>query len=286
VSPFDLHGPEFLVFYLILGACVLFALWWTRRTGESDEPPAINLSDPYLIAYLRGGKKETLRVATVSLIDRGFLQVSGSMVAAARDRSASVLRAPLEQRLVSCFHAPAEAASAFDRTDLDREMDTYERELIRLDLLPDAEARSARAVRLGISLALLWGVALLKIMIATSRGRGNIQFLLALAIIFTIAAVKLTRPRLTRRGAAMTTSLGNLFFPLRDRAATLLPGANSNEILLLAAVYGVNAIPNSVFPHTKKLYPKADSSGSSCGSSCGSGCGGGGCGGGCGGCGS
>jgi hypothetical protein len=48
-----------------------------RRAGESAEPPAVNLSDPYLIAYLRGGKNEVLRIATVTLIDRGYLTVLG-----------------------------------------------------------------------------------------------------------------------------------------------------------------------------------------------------------------
>jgi uncharacterized protein (TIGR04222 family) len=280
--PFDLNGPEFLVFYFVLGVCVVFALrWWAGVDGP--ESPAIDLSDPYLIAYLRGGKNEALRVATVSLIDRGVLTVSGSKVSTARDRSADSLRIPIEQSLVSYFQTTAEAASAFKAAILDEGL--YEQALIRADLLPGPEARFARASKLSAALLVLWSVAFIKIAVALSRGHSNVQFLFVLAVIFTVFAIKLGLPRLTRKGAATLANLKLLFGSLQLRASTLVAGRNANELLLLAAVFGVGTIPASVFPHAKKLYPQAASS-SSCGSSCGSGCGGGGCGGGCGGCGS
>ena len=64
MNPFDLPGPEFLLFYTIFSAVVLGGLvFWRRRAELSAAPARIDLSDPYLIAYLRGGKKEVLRVA-------------------------------------------------------------------------------------------------------------------------------------------------------------------------------------------------------------------------------
>jgi uncharacterized protein (TIGR04222 family) len=99
VSPFDLRGPEFLVFYLVLGAWVLLGLYLARRWGQATDPPQVNLTDPYLIAFLRGGKNEVLRVATVSLIDRGLLEVSGTQVTSVRGQSAAELRIPIEKRL-------------------------------------------------------------------------------------------------------------------------------------------------------------------------------------------
>ncbi len=68
----------------------------------------MNLADPYLIAYLRGGKNEALRVATVSLIDRGMLTVSGKTVSVAEDFSAAGLRSPLEIVVVTFFKHPTE----------------------------------------------------------------------------------------------------------------------------------------------------------------------------------
>ncbi len=284
--PFDLHGPQFLLFYLVLGACVLVPLVLMRHSGESDEPPAVNLSDPYLIAYLRGGKNETLRVATVSLIDRGFLTVNKSKLTAVRDRSRASLRLYLEQRLLDHFSSESEAASVFKSKEFDRDLQAYEQELIRLDLIPSSAAKSARRSRAFVAIAVLWGVAAIKLGLAISRGRSNIQFLVILAIVFAVVAFLISVSRHTRRGIAMLASLRDLFGSLKQRSSMFSPGANPNELLLMAAVFGVATLPASAFPYTKTLYPQASSSGS-CGSSCGSSsCGGGGCGSGCGGCGS
>jgi hypothetical protein len=81
--PFDLRGPDFLVFYLVAGAIVLTAAYLLRHAGEPEDAPKVNLSDPYLIAFLRGGKNEALRVVTMSLLDRGLLIASVNKIAAA-----------------------------------------------------------------------------------------------------------------------------------------------------------------------------------------------------------
>ena len=283
MSPFDLYGREFLVFYLVLGACVLCALAMLRHAGESAEPPPVNLSDPYLIAYLRGGKNEVLRIVTVSLIDRGYLTVLGARLVAP-DRPPTTLRLPIEQRMVAFFAKEAEAASVFKSHHFDREMAAYEAELVRWDLLPGSSAKALRDIRAAIGILILWSVAGAKIAIALARGRSNIQFLIILAIVFAIAVLAVTRPRQTRRGVAMVASLRRLFGSLKERAAGWLPRENPSDLLMLAAVFGAASVPTAAFPYMKSLYPKASSG--SCGSSCGSGCGGGGCGGGCGGCGS
>ena len=289
MSPFDLQGPEFLVFYLVFAGLILVALLFWRSIGGEPDPSAINPSDPYLIAYLRGGKNEALRVATVSLIDRGMLRVSGKSVFAASDATAAGLRLPIEISVRSFFKSGADAASIF-KAPPPFDIGHYERELVRLDLMPGPELKSAQRLQFIVVLLLLWGLALTKIAVALSRGRSNIQFLIILAIVFSLISWKLALPRLTRKGESMQSSLRTLFSGLKERAASLLPGRNANELLLLAAVFGIAMIPSNVFPYTKELYPQASgASGSSCGSSCGSGCGGGGCGGcggGCGGCGS
>jgi uncharacterized membrane protein YgcG len=134
---------------------------------------------------------------------------------------------------------------------------------------------------------------LIKIVVALSGGHTNIQFLIILTVAFGFAAYAISRPRLTAKGEALLDNLRMLFGNLKDRALSIRPSSSPNELALLAAVFGIGAIPASAFPYAKKLYPKAASSGStfvsscgsSCGSSSGSSCGGGGCGGGCGGCG-
>ena len=73
INPLELTGPNFLIFYTLLGTLVLALMYLLRRLSESGAVPRVDYSDPYLIAYLRGGELETMRVAAVSLIDRGFL---------------------------------------------------------------------------------------------------------------------------------------------------------------------------------------------------------------------
>jgi uncharacterized protein (TIGR04222 family) len=295
MSPFDLRGPEFLLFYLVLGAIVLGALVASRRLTEPSGPIKADLSDPYLIAFLRGGKNELLRVTTISLIHRGLLKVDGTKVSAASSHAADSVRNPLEQELLLYFKQPREASSVFSEANVSLPSEQYESSLEALGLLPNQWVRDRRARMLGLALCVLWGVAIIKIFVALSRGHSNIGFLIILAAVFGFAAFLLARPRLTLRGKAMLDDLRFLFGGLRSRLEATL---TSNDVTLLAAVFGVAAIPLMVFPYARTLYPKAvaagESSSSSCGAttSCGSSdgggggsCGGGGCGGGCGGCG-
>jgi uncharacterized protein (TIGR04222 family) len=285
MSPFDLPGPLFLVFYLFCGAVALIIMAMLHNFAESRDTTKVNLSDAYLIAYLRGGRKEALRVATVSLIDRGLLKVSGSTISAIASHAASGVRSPLEYQLLRLCQTPREASSVYSEHCFDSDMDRNEAELVQLGLMPTGSVKTERAQRLVLVLAVLWGIAITKIFLALERGHKNIGFLVILAIAFGFGAYKITHPRQTGRGKALLADLGSLFSSLKNRSASFHPGSNPNELALLAAVFGVDAIPKDVFPHARTLYPQISSSSDS-GGSCGSSCGGGGCGGGCGGCGS
>ncbi len=294
MSPFDLRGPEFLLFYLVLGVIVLVALRVSRRLAEPTEAIKVDLSDPYLIACLRGGTNEVLRVSTISLIHRGLLQVSGSLVSIASPQAIDGIRNPVERELLLYFNQPREASSVFSDPRFPSIMERYNQYLENYGLLPNRWVRANRERLLGVGLLVLWGVALIKIVVALSRGHTNLGFLLVLSILFGVLAFKLVQPRLTLRGKAMLADMRLLFGGLKSRPATRFTPA---DVALLAAVFGAAAIPVSVFPYAQTLYPKAIATerqlgwaGSSCGSSSscssGGGCGGGGCGGGCGGCGS
>lgn len=312
MSPFDLRGPEFLLFYLFLGALVLIVLYFSRRFAEPSDPVRADLSDPYLIAFLRGGKNELLRVATISLIHRGLLKFDGGLVSAASPLTVQSVRDPVEHDLLLYFDTPREAASVFTGLLYSSSLDHYTYTLETLGILPNHSMRVNRCFALAGGLVVLWGIAGTKIDIALGRGHTNIGFLIILAIVFAFLAYKLVFVRLTLRGKAMLTSLRLLFAGLKDRPAASF---TTNDVSMVAAVFGFAALPLAVFPYAETLYPKAteasrrpwgDSGSSSCGSvsSCGSSgsdgggggygggdggggsCGGGGCGGGCGGCGS
>ncbi len=288
MNPFDLPGPAFLVFYMALGVVVTVTLFFRRRQAESGTPPKIDCSDPYLIAYLRGGKNEALRVAAISLIDRGLLKVDETNLVVAHESVGDLVRRPIEKALLREFQTPDEATSIFNSGDLAASCVEHEQTLTGFNLLPDATTKAARWRSFFIALALLWGVALVKILVAISRGRSNIAYLLVLAIAFAFFAFRAMHPFRTARGNILLADLRTLFASLKTRAASLRPGGATNELALLAAVFGIGAVSEIAFPYAKKLYPKASSgsssSSSSCGSACGSSCGGGD-GGGCGGCG-
>jgi hypothetical protein len=126
-----------------------------------------------------------------------------------------------------------------------------------------------------------------KLLVALSRGRRNIGFLIVLWIVLTIVAAVVAHPRRTAKGDAVLSDIQNLFSGLKERASGLVPGQSHADLALLAGTFGVMSLPDQAFPYRKTLFPRAAAAGSgnSCGSSCGSSCGGG-CGGGCGGCGS
>jgi uncharacterized protein (TIGR04222 family) len=264
----------------------LVLLYFRRAAEESGPSPRIDHSDPYLLAYLRGGKNEALRVATVVLVDRGLLVVdekNRTLAVPARFTSPSHL---IERALMRHFTQAHLATTIFDNLELAAVCDRYERRLSEAGLLPDAERRAARRRLLLRALTILIGLSLLKIVVALSRGRTNIIFLLILTIAAVIFAVKLANPRRTTRGDAMLDDLRLLFGRLRDGGARVTKGGATADAALLAAVFGVGALPIPEFAFAHKLYPRASSqSAAGCGSSCGSGCGGGGGGGGCGGCG-
>lgn len=288
-NPFDLPGPEFLIFYAILGAFTIGLLWFARRTSEAADAPRIDYSDPYLLAYLRGGEKEVIRVVTVSLIDRGLLETKDDQLVAANKNAVNIIRRPIEKALLQHFRLRAKASSAFTSPKILSSCQEYSDALQRLGLIPDESILRTRLWRLCIAVILLTGVAALKILIALQRGRTNIFFLILLAAFFVFIAMRVHNPLRTRRGDALLADLRNLFASLKARAPMLRPGGESADATLLMAVFGLDALPAALFPYAKRFQPRStalstSSCGSACGSSCGSSCGGGG-GGGCGGCG-
>ena len=299
MNPFEGSGPEFLVFYAFFGAAVLalaHAFRPDRRASETASP--IDATDPYAIAFLRAGSNEALRVATLSLVDRGLLEVTDAAdkkqepeLMAQRDARDKVRR-PIEVAILEHFSGRLSADTVFGTTKTDSAIDQYRERLESQGLLPTEADRQGRLMTKRIAWGALWLVAGARIFQALSNERSNVLFLIALAVAFSWAVSRVVdRPR-TGAGDRALAELRALFASLRAGVDRLSPGGATNEMALVAGVYGVGTLPDERFPFVRKLYRRATTARSS-GSACGSGCGGGGggdgggdgCGGGCGGCG-
>ena len=299
MNPFDLRGPDFLIFYTLLAAAALLLVWHLRRSREAGSTRRSLLNDYLQIAYLRGGHYEALRVATMNLINRGLIEVESDSGLRTSVTGEARLTRSTERALLDKFRTSGEAASIFSDLELSATAAAdCGPDLMRLGLLPDGEATAARTRLLLVALLVVLGVAATKTVVALSRGRSNVLFLMLEAIVFSVLAYKLAYPFRTEAGDAMLAELTTLFGGLRARAGALTLGAEPQDVALLAAVFGTGALPPSFA--SARLFRRAQaqasscgascgaaasygSSGSSCGSSSGSSCGGGGGGGGCGG---
>ena len=111
MNPFDLSGPQFLVFYIGVALIVVIVLKLVIDQAEGGAPRPLPLSDPYQIAWLRGGTPEAARIAVLSLTDRGLLAVSGDNLVNL-SATPAVVREPIEQAILArCaqFGTPATA---------------------------------------------------------------------------------------------------------------------------------------------------------------------------------
>ena len=283
MSPFDLPGPQFLIFYVVLGGALAAFLWIFRHHGEKGKTVAApELTDPYLVACLRAGRAEVWRLATIRLIDRGLMKADGATISVVADAKPEDLPNEVERATLEWFRTPQDAISLIKESSslrLRQLVSPYEERLIELGLLPDSTAKAGNQARFVAAACVLALVAIVKIFIALDRGHKNIGFLIMFAAVGLFVLYKAAMPVRTLRGQAVMEDLEKLFSRLHQPGA-LQPGKSSAEVMWMAAVFGVGAL---AFSHVEKLYPKAQSGGS-CGSSCGSSCGGG-CGGGCGGCG-
>ena len=296
MNPFNFTGPEFLFFYIVLTVITMVVIQRVRWRSELDETPFSDTpwNDPYRIAFLRGGKNELVRVAIVSLVDRGLLEVLSDKLQTTNVGRETKARKRVEQNLLETCGTARDPKDLFSSSEFKPAEAEYENELARMRLMPNEEMKKKRRSLFMWAAALMLAVSLTKIGVALMRGRTNIGFLITLTIIVLLVLLPMVAfPRLTARGRILLENVQNLFASLKVRAPQIRPGGASTELVMLAAVFGISAVPRENFPWTHQLFARADtssatsSSSSSCGSSCGSSsCGGGGCGGGCGGCGS
>lgn len=289
-NPFTLPGPQFLVFFIVLAVCALVACRIrVRLFGARSEFDVTHLTkDPYRAAYLRDGEKEVIRVALFNLVDRGLLRHDGFALAPAGKVEDRVVRRDLDHAILTLAKAKPDIATVLRNPQVRSVAGRYAAELAREGLVaPPSEMAGRRLFGYAVA-ALLAGVAVAKILYALSAGRGNVIFLVVTATIAVGLVMMVVAHDGTPTGASALRAAQDLLERLRKGSTRLKAGGATNEALLLAAVFGLSALPYDEFPLVYEMFPPSVASSFSVSDSGsidgGGGCGGGG-GGGCGGCG-
>ncbi|UQV43553.1 TIGR04222 domain-containing membrane protein [Janthinobacterium lividum] len=300
-NPFDWSGPWFLLAYLLFGVLVYYSVRELLIRQELRNPHAqLSLADdPYRIAFLRGGALEAVKIAAIVLVDRGLLRADGPLLETASADSLRFASHDIERDVLRLYlgrqgHSKELAVQAEMLPSCRAYLDT----LTQQELLVGPPLLRRRERITWAAHYLLLTVAAVKAVIAISRQHYNLLFLALLLAIFLLMLRGLRTQSTSWSAQRLLTDLRMLFGRLNMRATRLQAGNSSADMALLAAIFGIGALPPSVYAYVAELYPvprqntgsdssSGDSGGSSSGgdgggSSCGSGCGGCGGGGGCG----
>jgi uncharacterized protein (TIGR04222 family) len=290
---FDLRGPDFLLFYLILlflGLVFAFALRQLLR-GPGDGGVDLGKGGalhPLEVAYLAGGPKAAIDAAAAALVHREALMVSKTnRYLQPRGSPPPQNLHPLEKAIFEVVSVEGGKAVGAVRRDLRAAADRLTSRLESLELTPPIERRALiRVVPMFVLLTVLL-VGVVKVLVGVDRNR-PVTFLVILcgatlvaAIVF--AAVSAHR---TRKGASYLRRLREGHAALRTTATHAATGQLAPYDLALAfALFGPAVLMFGPAQDLRQALRPPSAGGSGCGgggSSCG---GGGGCGGGCGGCG-
>jgi uncharacterized protein (TIGR04222 family) len=297
MNMFDMRGPEFLAVYLlvsVVGLIVLYAVS-RRASSESLQLPSGDarrlLRDPYLLAYLRGGARQTLQTVAFSLSERGLLSVSkwGLIAGGSREAPHAVTH-PLEVAVRAECKSLRKIGKLLRDKRLKRMAEDSAAPLKEWGLIADdAEYARRLPVFLAVAGALL-AMSVLKISVALQAGHSNIGFLVVLTVAALVAAIVIFRRRRTSAGDRALADQRTLFAQLKGRVKQLAARGATHEAVLIAAAFGLAALPGAAYPFADEVRRQAQYGAAGCGAgSAGDGSGGGnsggcgGCGGGCGG---
>jgi uncharacterized protein (TIGR04222 family) len=282
----NVSGPVFLLLYFIVALAVNIWLRSHFRRSETRElGRTLNFAhDPYRIAFLRGGAAEAIKVAVVSLVDRGLLEEHKGNLRTRRKDASEIACRPIEKAILDCFSSWRDRSVAAYNTRVEAACHSYETELKEERLLADAQIYSDRLTAFALTAMVMLAISAWRISNSLAHGKSNIGFLVILTLICLISLTIAYRNRMTGAGKAALDRLKLLFASLKRRASSVRAGGENQDAALLAALFGLAILPAEQFPYVTRLYPRPSSSDS--GGDGGSGSdGGGGCGGGCGGCG-
>lgn len=298
MNPFDLPGPQFLVFYGVsFAAALVMAILWRRSLrGPRDELSAQELDlSPYEVAYLAGGGERVVEAILGRLVHEKALKlghISRELIAVA-DQPPSDLSS-LERTVYDSALAEKEDAVRVLHGQAEQLMGSLRPRLEHLGLLlTEDQARAARWLPTGLVLLVpLLGV--IKIGVGVSRGR-PVLFLVLACIASVIAAFAFfgRSVRRSRRGDRALARLREDNAAIEFQAGRRATELSGQDLALALGLFGTGILVAGPLKHVEAAFKapvpsggRHESGSASCGAAgcgggggCGGGCGGGGCGG-------
>lgn len=280
----------FLLFVqLCIGIVALLGLrkWIKKKDLEIDDRATPRLTDPYEIAYLRKGEVETIKVITISLIDRKLLRYEDDNLEAQDSSSIEFANRPIEKAVLQYFEQSRHCFDVFQDKKVRDVCNEYKQTLASRKLIADTLHYKTRLPGLLIASAMVILFYVICVSFNLLPTKLWIVANMLVMVFFCVLLFKQYRKHLTARGEKVIRDLRFLFSRLQNRAKFLVPGGNTNEVALAIAIFGINILPARSFPFVNKLYAdsissleininSSDDSGSSssCSNSCSGGCGG------------
>ena len=243
--PFNLEPIGFVFFYiaLIFFGYYVASLWIARREGIAGAGAAA-LTDPYAIAALRSGPDEAIRVAIVSLVDRGLLSASDAGLRTSISRGVGA-EVPIERAILAFFdRAGAHVGGLSSDTQTVAATAQLKTALVEQGLLPGGAARARRLAPVIAVIVFLIVGALIRVIFIFPP--------LALLAWLTPASVAILLTlyfnKSTSLGRKSLEALQTQWVSSVDHIDALMPGTASSEVATLAAVFGVGVLPAKHFP--------------------------------------
>lgn len=299
----NMYGPNFLALYFVVTIAVIVGGWLAVPLFDpTRNEPVIDLPekpDPYEIAYLRGSDQEVIRVVVFNLLQRGYLTTD----------SKSFLNISKKRKVVQSPTAPSAKTlnriekAVFDFASGSRKPEQFfESRLVSVISLLTAEfkieltnrrlilADRARAYATTVVVAgmgIIVGLGGYKLIVAISRSKHNVGFLIMIGIAGAIVHAIASRPRrVSNLGNRYIERLKIAFSNTKSTLAVAVTDPMDMSATMAVSVFGLAALGSTPMSDMKDMFSRSKSGSGSSMSSCGAGCGGGGCGGGgCGGCG-
>lgn len=289
-----MYGPNFLALYLI----VIFILYklcrniylFVDRTSADEAPRIPSEPDPYVIAFLRKGPREVVKVILFNLLERGYVMAStskSSLMQKKQHPPADNL-VPIERMVFDWLKSSTRIEHILNSRSRMAEVEklcTGSGFLTTHDdlYLSEDKMKAFRYARY-FSILLIALLGLYKLQRALSTGHSNVFFLVVIGVVSLVVFFSMEfNARASRKGAKFIKDLETLYYPKYQQGL----GESSYNHLLLASIFGFHLLHERGYSFLD-AYPGNQtgwgSGGSGCSSGCGSSCGGG-CGGGCGGCG-